>query len=86
MYRHRCYCCVGKTMHESGNCITCGGVGFLFDPAETLSHTDTVQHRYIIHRGGTCKLTAQEREAALRFITAGEPNTYDPEEGLADVP
>lgn len=78
-YRHRCYCCVGETLHESGVCVTCGGRGYLLDPAETLPYGDTVQHRRMLTTTGqTCKLTEEEREAALRFIAAGEPIDYEP--------
>lgn len=80
LYRHRCYCCAGKTMHKSGPCVTCGAVGHLLDPAETLPDSDVEQHRRMVEAGHTCKLTAEEREAAIKFIAAGEPNTWEPEE------
>lgn len=80
-YRHRCYCCVGKTEHASGPCVTCGSTGYLFARAETLSDDEMVQHRRIINTNGqTCKLTQEEREMAIRFVVAGEPNTWEPEE------
>lgn len=79
VWRHRCYCCVGKIWHESGHCITCGGLGYLFESTETLSDIDMIQHRRMLTTNvQTCKLTQEEREAALKFIAAGEPN--NPEE------
>lgn len=80
-YRHRCYCCVGRTQHKSGPCVTCASKGYLLDPEERLPDSDIMQHRRIITTDGqTCKLTPEEREAAIRFIAAGEPNTWEPEE------
>lgn len=78
VYRHRCFCCVGKTMHESGPCVTCGARGFLLDLVEKLPDSDMVQHRHTIHTHPTCKLTDAERAASIAFIAAGEPNTYEP--------
>lgn len=72
-YRHRCYCCVGKTSHESGPCATCGCLGYLVDPAETLSDLDVERHLHIIEKNYACKLTEEEKSAAIAFITAGEP-------------
>lgn len=80
-YRHRCYCCIGRTWHESGHCITCGAVGHLFDSAETQPDIDLINHQYIITTGGqTCKLNRFEQLAALAFIEAGEPNNWEPED------
>lgn len=79
-YRHRCYCCLGATKHELGPCVICASNGYLLSPIEKITLPEIDQHRAIITGSHPCQLTPQEVYEAVKFITDGEPTTYEPED------